>query len=170
MIKLDPKEVYDISKLTTEQLQEVIDEMQKLVKNLKYRSAWEQKSTYPQNTQIYFDELLKVWFLTDHRTATKDARELFTEPSGSASEISILAEAEQIINGARAEDYGDVTENFQKIADGWKVIFGTGVTPRQVGHAMIWLKTCRDLNTPKRDNLVDIAGYAGCIDKMKKDS
>lgn len=80
---------------------------------------------------------------------------------------SLLQEAEQIINGSRAEDYGSVTENFEKIAKGWEMIFSKGeFTPRNVANAMIWLKICRDTNTPKYDNPLDIAGYAGCIGKM----
>lgn len=80
---------------------------------------------------------------------------------------SILQEAEEIINGSRAEDYGSVTENFTKIAVGWKEIFADGnFTPRRVAHAMVWLKICRDVNTPKRDNLVDGIGYFGCVEKM----
>lgn len=81
---------------------------------------------------------------------------------------TILQEADRLINGERAADYGDVTENFERIAKGGSVIFGVDITARQVAHFMIWLKMCRDLNKPKRDNIVDIAGYAGCIEKLKK--
>lgn len=83
---------------------------------------------------------------------------------------SFLQIAESIINGARKEDYGEVDENFHKIAEGWKLILGVDkITNRQVSHCMIWLKICRDLNTPKDDNIIDIAGYAGLIEKMDKD-
>jgi hypothetical protein len=79
---------------------------------------------------------------------------------------SILQEAEQIINGDRREAYGPVEESFKRIARGWEVIFGGPVSPRQVAHAMIWLKVCRDGNKPQRDCLVDIAGYAGLAEKL----
>lgn len=89
------------------------------------------------------------------------------EKNNSDTKKTILQEAEEIINGSRAEDYGSVTENFTKIAVGWKEIFADGnFTPRRVALAMIWLKICRDVNTPKHDNILDIAGYAGCIGKM----
>lgn len=81
---------------------------------------------------------------------------------------SILEEATRIISTDRAEDYGDTDDSFENISTGWKVIFKDGIDKRKVGLAMIWLKICRDLNKPKRDNLVDIAGYVGCIDKFKK--
>lgn len=164
MIVLDKNEVYDISKLTTDELQQVIDAMQKIANAVMYLKADEQRLKYPENTFLEFDEDSRAWFFTFKSENAIDARELFRN---TPTKESILREAERIINGSRAEDYGDVTENFKKIADGWSVIFGVEVSPRQVGHAMIWLKTCRDLNTPKRDNLVDIAGYAGCIDKMR---
>lgn len=79
---------------------------------------------------------------------------------------SILTEAEAIINGPRRDAYGPVEESFGKIAEGWSVVFGVKVTPRQVAHAMIWLKVCRDLNKSGRDNLVDIAGYAGLAGRL----
>ena len=45
----------------------------------------------------------------------------------------------------------------------------TKTTPEQVGLMVAWLKSCwanKD-NCDKRDSLVDLAGYAGCIDKIK---
>jgi len=44
----------------------------------------------------------------------------------------ILQEAERIINGKRAEDYGDAYENHERIANLWSVILETDVTPEQV--------------------------------------
>lgn len=85
-----------------------------------------------------------------------------------AKEVSILQEAQNLIYGDRQADYGSVTENFTNITKGWSVIFGVDVTPEQVGLAMAWLKIARQSNVRKRDNLVDIAGYIGCIDKLYK--
>ena len=83
---------------------------------------------------------------------------------------SILIEAEELINGERAKDYGKVRDNFNNIAIGWNVIIdGKPVTARKVGLMMTWLKICRDVQNPKQDNLVDGAGYFGCIDKMSRE-
>lgn len=79
---------------------------------------------------------------------------------------SILQEAEELINGDRAEAYGDAKTNFTKIAVGWSEIFGTNITAKQVALGMIWLKMCREGNKSGRDNIVDIAGYAGLIEKL----
>lgn len=80
---------------------------------------------------------------------------------------TVLEEAQKLIYGDRQAAYGSVTTNFTNIANGWATIFGTTVTPEQVGLAMAWVKICRQVNKPSRDNLVDLAGYAGCIAKME---
>lgn len=81
---------------------------------------------------------------------------------------SILQEAERLINGDRAAQYGDAKENFGDIAKGWSVLFKTHVTAEQVAIAMIWLKMCRFNHKEGRDSIVDIAGYAGCVEKIQK--
>ena len=85
---------------------------------------------------------------------------------------SILSEADYIAGAERSKYYGSPSENHQRIADIWNVvakdILGDGKTfsPRLVGLMMIGLKLARESNCPKRDNLVDIAGYVKCIDLM----
>lgn len=79
---------------------------------------------------------------------------------------SILQEAGEVINGDRAIDYGDMKTSFENIAKGWSVIAGSEITDHQVGLMMIWLKTCRENNKHKRDNLVDLAGYAACLENI----
>ena len=82
--------------------------------------------------------------------------------------MSILTEAEKLINGDRQETYGSPLVMGKKIALGWCEILGcTNISPEQVNLAMIWLKMCREIHKPKIDNLVDIAGYAGVIEKIK---
>lgn len=72
---------------------------------------------------------------------------------------SILEEAQQLVGGSRQRDYGHPRENLDRIARIWSVILSTEVTPRQVALCMVGLKLARDVNTPKRDNLVDAVGY-----------
>lgn len=104
----------------------------------------------------------------NHKSTKEITFEEFDFEEETEVQETILQEADRLINGERAADYGDVTENFERITKGGSVIFGVDITTRQVAHFMIWLKMCRDLNKPKRDNIVDIAGYAGCIEKLKK--
>jgi hypothetical protein len=76
---------------------------------------------------------------------------------------SILEEAGQIIDN-RQRDYGEPADNLRRIAEIWSVQLGrklcAEITPRDVAMMMIGLKLAREVNTPKRDNCVDIAGYA----------
>ena len=79
---------------------------------------------------------------------------------------SILEEADKLINGDRKEDYGDVRESFERIAKLWSVVLGIEVTSKQVNLCMMQLKMSREIGKHKRDNLVDICGYAALVDKL----
>ena len=81
---------------------------------------------------------------------------------------AVLREAESLITGDRNQSYGPPTENFTNIADLWNVQFkhklkpGQRFTATDVAVAMIHVKQARVVAQPKRDNFVDIAGYAAC--------
>ena len=77
---------------------------------------------------------------------------------------SVLLEAEKAVHGPRQRDYGHPLDNFVNTAMMWEAILGAPVSAQQVGLCMIALKISRQLNTPKRDNLVDIAGYAETLE------
>lgn len=84
------------------------------------------------------------------------------------SEETILQEAERLINGDRRDSYGNASESFSRIAMGWSLILGNQVTAEQVALCMVWLKISRQISSPKRDNLVDMAGYAELADQVSK--
>ena len=73
---------------------------------------------------------------------------------------SVLAEADRIVDGDRQTDYGHPLDDFGKAALMWTAILGVDVTPEQVALCMCAVKISRQCNRPKRDNLVDLAGYA----------
>jgi len=73
---------------------------------------------------------------------------------------NILEEAQRLVHGDRGEDYGHPLDDFTKTAKIWSAILGIEVTPEQVSLCMIGVKISRQVNKPKRDNLVDAAGYA----------
>lgn len=78
----------------------------------------------------------------------------------------ILLEAHDIIHGDREKTHGDPARNLREIAAKWSVTFGVPITPQQVAVAMIDLKTVRAMHDPAhRDHWVDIAGYAGLVDR-----
>lgn len=82
--------------------------------------------------------------------------------------MSILEEAISVTSGDRRRDYGTAQEIHGKIARFWQVYLGNRKEPsgeisaEDVASMMILLKIARNIETPKRDNLVDIAGYANC--------
>lgn len=73
---------------------------------------------------------------------------------------SVLEEAARIVNGDRAADYGDAQASFDRIAALWAPILGVPVTAKHVALCLIQLKVSRACTSDKRDNWVDLAGYA----------
>ena len=80
-----------------------------------------------------------------------------------APQESICKEADRLVATDRNADYGHPHDDFSRTAKIWGAIFGIDVTPQQVGLAMVGVKMSREVNRPKRDNLVDMAGYAKCV-------
>lgn len=75
-------------------------------------------------------------------------------------EEPVTEEAQRIVMGARRDSYGHPSEDFNRIATMWSALLGFNISPRQVAHMMICVKLSRECNKYKRDNMVDIAGYA----------
>lgn len=80
---------------------------------------------------------------------------------------SILMEAEALVHGDRNESYGHPLDDFKRTAKMWSAILGIEIRPEQVGLCMIAVKLSRECHRPKRDNLVDIAGYAETVEWAK---
>lgn len=68
----------------------------------------------------------------------------------------------------RGNDYGDRPTNFQNIADGWKVILGSEVSPRQVALCMTWVKIARESAGVKHDSMIDSANYSLIADYLAR--
>lgn len=90
------------------------------------------------------------------------------EPNEVPPRADVLREAEGLITGDRNKAYGSPTQNFTNTAEIWTTLLrhklkdGEGIEPAEVGTLMIALKLARTVGQPKRDNYVDMAGYAGC--------
>ena len=96
---------------------------------------------------------------------------------------TVCQEADNIINGQRRKDYGGVTESFQQIADFWSAYISRNVVnafpdlpignmpvvllAEDIANMMILMKISRAQNGFHRDSYVDIAGYAGCAEKIQ---
>jgi hypothetical protein len=85
---------------------------------------------------------------------------------------SILEEALEVSGNNRQRDYGHPLANHQRIAAVWNVVLGpkltADITPEEVVWCMIGVKLAREVNTPKRDNALDVAGYINCLDLIQQ--
>ena len=90
---------------------------------------------------------------------------------------SICEEAHRIQGGDRQQDYGSPKQNFHDIADMWhqyltmrnRSLGGPwAIDASDVANMMILMKMSRNTHKPKRDNWVDICGYAQCGAKCEE--
>lgn len=84
-----------------------------------------------------------------------------------SSSGSVAAEAERLVSGKRAEQYGEPPENMERVGAVWGAMLegwakDPGPIPgRTVACMMAAMKLVRECGpAPKRDNLVDVCGYA----------
>lgn len=75
----------------------------------------------------------------------------------------ILEEALRITRGDRQAQYGPPNQDFARTAAIWTALKGVEFEPRDVALFMIAIKLSRETHQRKRDNAVDIAGYARCL-------
>lgn len=72
---------------------------------------------------------------------------------------SMLRAAHRIVQ-RRRRAYGHPKQDFSRSAKIWSAILGVSVTPQQVALCMIGVKLSRECYRHRRDNCMDIAGYA----------
>lgn len=95
-----------------------------------------------------------------------------TTESVEADVNSALTEALNIVYKDRANSYGNPEDNFKTISNFWSTYLTnkfnteTPIDTTDVAMMMILLKIARESNRHKRDNLVDIAGYIECADRI----
>ena len=77
--------------------------------------------------------------------------------------MSILDDAKHLVAGTRNEAYGHPLQDFQRVAVIWSGVLNMLVTPEQVGLCLAGLKLAREAYQHQRDSLVDLAGYAECL-------
>lgn len=99
-------------------------------------------------------------------------REIYLKAVGKPPSKSVCLEAEEITHGARQSSYGHPFDNFSRVAKMLNGQFGHLLRPglefqaEDVGFIQIILKLGRSAHSLKRDNLVDIAGYANTIEMV----
>jgi len=92
----------------------------------------------------------------------------YSDPKQVNGEMSVCQEADFLVNGEKNKSYGNPSENFDNIARMWSVILKKEVSAHDVGLCMVAMKVAREINVHKRDNLVDIAGYAATLERLEK--
>lgn len=80
---------------------------------------------------------------------------------------SALQEAQRLVHGNRGADYGHPIDDYTRTGRMWGAILGLpDIDPRIACLMMAAVKISREVNKPKRDNRVDLAGYAECADMV----
>ena len=77
----------------------------------------------------------------------------------SRNRFSILDEAKKSVE-TKEKSYSSPLVNMQRIALLWTIHLEHPITPEQVADCMILVKLARSRNKYKKDNQIDIAGYA----------
>lgn len=95
------------------------------------------------------------------------------EPSGASIDTpSVLEEALAAVRDRQAK-YGPPGRHFARTAAMGSIAIrdklrpGVDLDAQDWARLMICDKLCRDLETPIRDNPVDIAGYADCLNRVR---
>lgn len=93
-----------------------------------------------------------------------------------AQPINILQEADAITGGDRNHDYGHPREDFTAVAEAFNAYLrkkykenAPCIEAADVPMFQICVKMMREAERPKRDNLVDIAGYARTLEMVNYD-
>lgn len=86
----------------------------------------------------------------------------------------VLFRAGELINGSRAQMYGDAVVNFTTIATYWSTYYNTviarrgGFLPSDVPMLMILAKIAREAAGFNMDSAIDICGYAALYAEARK--
>jgi hypothetical protein len=90
--------------------------------------------------------------------------------------MTILEEAQQIINGVREQTHGPKERSFNVIADLWETYLenrkepSSGIHAIDVAWMMVLLKMARSMHgQPSRDHFVDAAGYIAIAAELSRD-
>ena len=81
---------------------------------------------------------------------------------------TILEEANEIVAGSRQQYYGHACESFARISTMAILMTGKELTPQDCCKVLIAVKMTREAFKHKRDNLVDLCGYAYLLQVLEE--
>lgn len=108
-----------------------------------------------------------------HTIRALEAAKHFTQDVLADLDETVLEEAQRIIFGDRNADYGHPLDDFTKTAGMLNGLFGAHLedgfefVAEHIPLIMNIVKMSREMNAPKRDNVVDGAGYWGTLQMVK---
>lgn len=79
---------------------------------------------------------------------------------------SVCEEALRLVYGDREDAYGHPAQDFARIALVWQAVLQVPITAHQVGLCLAGMKLVREAIKPRRDNRVDLAGYAETLERL----
>lgn len=84
---------------------------------------------------------------------------------------TILQEAQELVHGDRNAQYGHPIDDMTRTAKMVTAMLAhkllAPLTAEDIAYIQCCVKLSRQMNKPKRDNMVDLAGYAECADWIK---
>lgn len=83
--------------------------------------------------------------------------------------VDVLTEAFDLTSGDRQNQYGPSDQDFARTAAMWGALKGVEFTTEDVAAFLICVKLSRNTHQAKRDNWVDVAGYARCGDICRQE-
>ena len=90
-------------------------------------------------------------------------------------EDTILEEAQRLVYSERNAEYGHPYDDYERVGAMWGAMLknwassGEAAIPPELACLMMCaVKISREVNRPKRDNRVDLAGYAACVDRIER--
>lgn len=113
--------------------------------------------------------MLRGWEKSKGAKAEKALAEWIGLVVSYQEEIDVLEEALTITKGDRNASYGPPDADFKRTAQMWSAIKGIEFKAYEVAIFMIAVKLSREAHQRKRDNAVDIAGYARCLSLCRDD-
>jgi hypothetical protein len=128
---------------------------------LKVEEIGPKKDVEEKESQDRSDEILEAAGYAAMATMSE-------QPNVVPTNETVLEEAARLVTKERGNAYGPPEQDFQRTAKMWTGLFqdllkdGMEFKPEHVALAMILLKASRAMWSEKRDNWVDIPGYAAC--------